>query len=91
MGCGSKFWMGLSAGDDGRATRRCGSAESLDPGATVADVARRNDVAQSVLFSWWRQARLPDQAPPVMVLLSLPPRSALLSLLPRRLAGCAAR
>ena len=46
-------------------------AESLEPGATVADVARRNDVAQSVLFSWRRQARLPDQAPPAMVPVSI--------------------
>ena len=34
-------------------------AESLEPGATVAEVARRNDVAPSVLFAWRRQARLP--------------------------------
>ena len=33
--------------------------ESLEPGAKVAEVARRNDVASSVLFAWRRQARLP--------------------------------
>ena len=37
-------------------------AESLEPGATVAEVARRNDVAPSVLFAWRRQARLPVAA-----------------------------
>ena len=36
-------------------------AEILEPGATVAEVARRNDVAQSVLFSWRRQVRVPAQ------------------------------
>ena len=34
-------------------------SESLEPGAKVAEVARRNDVASSVLFAWRRQARLP--------------------------------
>ena len=34
-------------------------AESLDPGATAAEVARRNDVAPSFLFAWRRQVRLP--------------------------------
>ena len=42
-------------------------AESLEPGAKVAEVARRNDVAASVLFSWRRQARLPEEAGPTMV------------------------
>jgi transposase len=42
-------------------------AESLEPGAKVAEVARRNDVAPSVLFSWRRQARLPQEAAPTMV------------------------
>ena len=37
-------------------------AESLEPGAKVAEVARRNDVAPSVLFAWRRQARLPVAA-----------------------------
>ena len=32
-------------------------AESLEPGAKVAEVARRNGVAPSVLFAWRRQAR----------------------------------
>ena len=42
-------------------------AESLEPGAKVAEVARRNDVASSVLFSWRRQARLPAAASATMV------------------------
>ena len=37
-------------------------AESLEPGAKVAEVARRNDVVPSVLFAWRRQARLPVTA-----------------------------
>ena len=37
-------------------------AESLEPGAKVAEVARRNDVAPSVLFAWRRQARFPVAA-----------------------------
>ena len=37
-------------------------AETLAPGARVSEVARRNDVAPSLLFTWRRQARV--QAPP---------------------------
>lgn len=42
-------------------------AESLEPGATVTQVARRNDLAASVLFSWRQQARIGKAAPPTMV------------------------
>ena len=42
-------------------------AESLEPGATVAEVARRNDIAQSVLFSSRRQVRVPASAAPTMM------------------------
>ncbi len=33
--------------------------ETLVPGTKVSDVARRNDVAASVLFTWRRKARVP--------------------------------
>jgi transposase len=36
--------------------------ETLAPGANVTDVARRNDVAASVLFTWRRKARVPVTA-----------------------------
>ncbi|MBC5799218.1 MAG: transposase [Candidatus Eremiobacteraeota bacterium] len=36
--------------------------ETLAPGARVSDVARRNDVAMSVLFTWRRKARVPATA-----------------------------
>ena len=42
-------------------------AESLEPGAKVAEVARRNDVAPSVLFSWRRQVRSSEAASPAMI------------------------
>jgi transposase len=32
--------------------------ETLVPGATVSEVARRNDVAASVVFTWRRKARV---------------------------------
>ena len=41
--------------------------ESVEAGATVTEVARRNDVAPSVLFAWRRQARLPAAASTTMV------------------------
>src|SRR6476646_2826469 len=36
--------------------------ETLAPGAKVTDIARRNDVAASVLFTWRRKARVPVTA-----------------------------
>jgi transposase len=33
-------------------------AETLAPGACVSEIARRNDVAPSLLFTWRRQARM---------------------------------
>ena len=42
-------------------------AESLEPGATAAEVARRNDVSPSLLFAWRRQARFPATASATMV------------------------
>ena len=44
--------------------------ETLQPGETVCGVARRNGVAQSLLFSWRRQARqgrLGGEAVPALV------------------------
>ena len=38
-------------------------AETLVPGARVSEVARRNDVASSLLFAWRRQARMPTADP----------------------------
>lgn len=36
--------------------------ETLAPGVKVSEVARRNDVAASVLFTWRRKARIPSTA-----------------------------
>ena len=64
-------------------------AESLEPGAKVAEVARRNDVAPSVLFAWRRQARLPAVAttmvPVTIAELSCPVAAAPMK--PRRTRG----
>ena len=38
--------------------------ETLAPGAKVTEVARRNGVAASVVFTWRRQARTPDRDGP---------------------------
>ena len=34
--------------------------ETLIPGAVVSEVARRHDVAQSLLFTWRRRARVEE-------------------------------
>ena len=57
-------------------------AESLEPGATVAEVARRNDVAPSVLFSWRRQARLPAASTTMVPVMVAEPVSALYAAVP---------
>jgi transposase len=36
--------------------------ETLIPGAVVCEVARRHGVAQSLIFTWRRQARAPERA-----------------------------
>jgi transposase len=36
--------------------------ETLEPGAKVSEVARRNDIAASVVFMWRRKARVPANA-----------------------------
>jgi transposase len=38
-------------------------AETLVPGACVSEIARRNDMAPSLLFTWRRQARIRTEAP----------------------------
>ena len=38
-------------------------AETLEPGACVSKIARRNDLAPSLLFTWRRQARARSAAP----------------------------
>lgn len=43
-------------------------AETLAPGACVTDIARRNDLAPSILFTWRRLARLrPADLKPVFL------------------------
>ena len=80
---------GSSGDGDSRATRRMRIlAESLEPGAKVAEVARRNDVAPSVLFAWRRQARLPcgfhDDGP---VMIAEPGVAPSVPTMPRRTRG----
>ncbi|SPP98180.1 IS66-like element accessory protein TnpA [Bradyrhizobium sp. ORS 3257] len=66
-----------SSGDAGRGFGRAGAAaalvatdkariveETLAPGAKVTEVARRNGVAASLVFTWRRQARTSEQAVP---------------------------
>lgn len=41
-------------------------AETLAPGACVSEIARRNDLTPSLLFTWRRRARVrPSEASPV--------------------------
>ncbi len=50
--------------------------ETLVPGAKVTDVARRNGVAASVVFTWRRQARTEKVGPcfaPVQIALAVEP------------------
>src|ERR1700735_5530663 len=60
-----EVWGGLERG------RRCSQddkarivEETLAPGAKVTEVARRNGVAASVVFTWRRQARTIEQVGP---------------------------
>ena len=66
-----------SSGDAGRGLGRVGTAaalsqddkariveETLVPGAKITDVARRNGVAASVVFTWRRQARTVEKVGP---------------------------
>ena len=38
-------------------------AETLEPGACVSEIARRNDLVPSLLFTWRRQARVRTVTP----------------------------
>lgn len=38
-------------------------SETLEPGACVSEIARRNDLAPSLLFTWRRQARARTATP----------------------------
>ncbi len=62
--------------------------ESLEPGAKVAEVARRNDVAPSVLFAWRRQARLPAASTTMVpVMIAEPSVAPSIPTKPRRTRG----
>ena len=54
--------------------------ETLVPGAKVTDVARRNGVAASVVFTWRRQARTVEKVvpcfAPVQITAAVEPRDA---------------
>ena len=45
--------------------------ETQTPGAKVSEVARRNNVAASVLFTWGRKARIPSAAAAPFIPISL--------------------
>ena len=63
-------------------------AESLEPGAKVAEVARCNDVAPSVLFAWRRQARLPAASTTMVpVMIAQPSVAPSVPTKPRRTRG----
>lgn len=42
-------------------------AESYEPGMSVSQVARRNDVNANLLFTWRRQLREPTRAPAALI------------------------
>ncbi|MCK1459823.1 transposase [Bradyrhizobium sp. 2] len=47
--------------------------ETLTPGAKVTEVARRNGVAASLVFTWRRQARTSEQVVPSLRRCRSPP------------------
>lgn len=46
-------------------------AESYEPGMSVSQAARRNDVSANLLFTWRRQLREPTPAPAALIPLEL--------------------
>ena len=42
-------------------------AETLAPGACISEIARRNGIVPSLLFTWRRRARVRFQAEPVFL------------------------
>jgi transposase len=55
------FWAGWSGGGAGRRMTRRESSRRRWRGAKVTEVARRNGVAASVVFTWRRQARTAER------------------------------
>ena len=63
--CGSRFWTDWSGGGAGRRDDKARIVEeTLAPGAKVTEVARRNAVAASLVFTWRRQARTAERVVP---------------------------
>jgi transposase len=76
--CRSRFWVGRWSYDEKVRLIE----ETMQVGETVCDVARRHGLAQSLLFTWRRQARqgcLGSEAVPTLIpveIASAPPASA---------------
>jgi transposase len=71
--CRSRFWVGRWSYDEKVRLIE----ETMQVGETVCDVARRHGLAQSLLFTWRRQARqgcLGSEAVPTLFLSRLLPR-----------------
>lgn len=66
--------------------------ETLAPGAKVTDVARRNGVAASVVFTWRRQARTVERVvpcfTPVQIAAAVETDLEIRSLRPKMPDGC---
>ena len=66
--------------------------ETLAPGAKVTEVARRNGVAASVVFTWRRQARTAERVgpcfAPVQIAAAVETGEKIRSLRPKMTDGC---
>lgn len=63
MGAGSEI-----SGSDVRTARRTSAGSwTYEPGVSVSQVARRNDVNANLLFTWRRQLREPARAPAALI------------------------